>query len=95
MLLYEDKYYSSGRGVWKVVKRLGPYAILEGYKGEKRTVLLVEDLTCEGTRLRWSKQITCASIERAELEIHTQAAQRKAAPKQVMLRKTYVRGRKI
>ena len=101
MLLYEDKYFSSGGGVWKVAKRLGNYAILEGYKGEKKVILLVEGLTFEGTKLRWNKQTTCQSIEHAELEIYTRTQARKAAeketiaPQQIVQRKTYVKGRKI
>lgn len=100
-LLYEDKYFSSDGGVWKVAKRLGKYAILEGYKGEKRVILLVEVLTFEGTTLRWSKQTACQSIECAELEIYTRTQAHKAAerqtitPQHIVQRKAYVKGRKI
>ena len=87
MLIYEDKYYSSDGGVWKITKRLGKYAILEGYNGDK---------------LRWSKQSAFQSIEQAELEITKRTAQQKAAEKTLhnavtqhtTMRKTY-KGRKI
>jgi len=102
MLIYEDKYYSSDGGVWKIAKRLGKYAILEGYNGDKRIVLLVEGLTFEGTKLRWSKQSAFQSIEQAELEITKRTAQRKASEKALhntftqhtTMRKSY-KGRKI
>lgn len=90
-VLYEDKYYSSDGGVWRVLKQKGGYAIVEGYKKEKRVIMLVEGLTYEGTQIRWLRQAAYTSLDAAERDLQVRAA----TPKQVAPRTTYVKGRRI
>lgn len=79
-LLYEDKYYSSVGGVWRVIKKKGEYAIIEGYK-RKRVIMLVEGLTYEDTQMRWQRQAQYSTLDAAErdLRLRTTAPTRTAA----------------
>ncbi len=90
-VLYEDKYYSSVGGVWRVIKKKGEYAIIEGFKKSKRLILLVEGLEYDGTAMRWQRQAAYTSLDAAERDLQM----RTATPKQVAPRTTYVKGRRI
>lgn len=85
-VLYEDKYYSSDGGVWRVLKQKGGYAIVEGYKKEKRVIMLVEGLTYEGTQIRWLRQAQYPTLDAAErdLKLRTAALARTAENKKTL-----------